>query len=161
MSSSAEQRRQRRKQATRAQQRNHSVRIAVFSGIVLLVLGAIVFFLVPVFTPRASGISQTANGKIINLQAGMDGFDQQEIHAKVGETLTVNLQSMDNSMHTDGGGKHQFAIDALGVNIIAQPLASTSATFTPTQAGTYTYYCDICCGGKANPTMNGKLIVES
>src|SRR3972149_2301788 len=28
-------------------------------------------------------------------------------------------------------------------------------------AGVYDYYCDVCCGGKANPTMRGKLIVES
>ena len=161
MSSSLERRRERQKQVVHAKQRNQYVRIAIFSGIVLLVIGAIGFFLSPVFTPRASGISQTANGKIINIQAGMDGFDQKEIHAKVGETLTVNLQSMDNSMHTDGGGKHQFAIDELGVNIVAQPLSSNSASFTVTKAGAYTYYCDICCGGKANPTMNGRLIVES
>jgi heme/copper-type cytochrome/quinol oxidase subunit 2 len=67
---------------------------------------------------------------------------------------------MDNSAHTDGGGKHQWAVDELSVSIIAPPEGSNYATFTPTKAGKYTYYCDICCGGKANPTMSGTLIVE-
>ncbi|MBI2074196.1 MAG: cupredoxin domain-containing protein, partial [Gemmatimonadetes bacterium] len=58
-------------------------------------------------------------------------------------------------------GKHQFAIDALGVNIIAPPLGTREATFTPPAPGAYEYYCDVCCGGRANPTMVGKLIVEA
>jgi len=53
-----------------------------------------------------------------------------------------------------------MAVDKLAVDIVAQPESSNSMTFTPTKAGTYTFYCDICCGGKANPTMSGKLIVE-
>ncbi len=52
------------------------------------------------------------------------------------------------------------AVDELAVSIIAPPEGSNFATFTPTKAGTYTYYCDICCGGRANPTMQGTLIVE-
>ena len=43
----------------------------------------------------------------------------------------------------------------------AQPESSNYATFTPDAPGEYTFYCDICCGGRANPTMNGKLIVEA
>ena len=74
--------------------------------------------------------------------------------------MTIRLSSLDNSHHTDGGGKHQWAVDELGVNIVAQPLGSQYATFTPQQAGSYTFYCDICCGGRANPSMNGTLVVE-
>jgi peptide/nickel transport system substrate-binding protein len=37
---------------------------------------------------------------------------------------------------------------------------ANTVTFTPDKAGTYTFYCDICCGGKANPTMNGQIVVE-
>lgn len=90
----------------------------------------------------------------------MDGFDQYEIHVKVGEPVTIRLTSLDNTHHTDGGGKHQWAVDELGVDIIAPALGSNYATFTPQEAGTYTFYCDICCGGRANPTMNGSFIVE-
>jgi len=91
----------------------------------------------------------------------MGGFSTSEIQAKAGRPLTVRLTSVDNRFHTDGGGKHQFAIDALGVDIIAPPLGTREATFTPKEPGIYEYYCDVCCGGRANPTMVGKLIIEA
>ncbi len=126
----------------------------------LIVIVSAGYFLSPVPTPKASGVTESGSGKVVNIQAAMDGFDLKEIRAKVGETLTVNLRSLDTSNHTDGGGKHQFEIEELGVNIIAQPLSVNSGTFTATKPGKYTYYCSICCGGKANPTMSGELVVE-
>ncbi len=75
--------------------------------------------------------------------------------------LTITLHSLDTPYHTDGGGKHQLAIDEFGVNIVAQPKGTSQATFTPTKAGTYQFYCDICCGGKANPSMQGELVVTA
>lgn len=83
------------------------------------------------------------------------------IRARAGRPLTVRLTSVDTRFHTDGGGQHQFAIDRLGVNIIAPPLGTREATFTPPAPGVYEYYCDVCCGGRANPTMQGKLIVDA
>ncbi|MBI4562146.1 MAG: cupredoxin domain-containing protein [Candidatus Rokubacteria bacterium] len=97
----------------------------------------------------------------MEIKGTMGGFSHQMIRAKAGRALTIRLTSVDNRFHTDGGGKHQFAIDALGVNIIAPPLGTREATFTPTTPGVYEYYCDVCCGGRANPTMQGKLIVEA
>jgi heme/copper-type cytochrome/quinol oxidase subunit 2 len=160
MGSSLARKRARARQEQRAQKTKQLIRLGAFTTIVVVVVIAIVYFLAPVFAPKESGVVQDANAKIVNVQAAMDGFDLQEIRVKVGETVKVNLRSLDNEHHTDGGGKHQFAIDELKVNVIAQPLSVSSATFTPTTPGTYTYYCDICCGGKANPTMSGKLIVE-
>lgn len=91
----------------------------------------------------------------------MSGFSVEEVRVKSGEAVTVRLTSLDNSHHTDGGGKHQWAVDELGVSIVAPPEGSSYATFTPTQPGQYTFYCDICCGGRANPSMQGTLIVEA
>jgi nitrous oxide reductase len=160
MGSSLARKRERIRQEAHTRQIKQFVRFGAFTAILTVVIGTAVYFLAPVFAPKESGITQSDNAKVINIQAAMDGFDITEIRAKVGETIAVNLRSLDNEHHTDGGGKHQFAIDELGVNIIAQPLSVSSGTFKPTKAGTYTFYCDICCGGKANPTMNGKLIVE-
>lgn len=161
MSSSNAKRLERVHQAERARHRRQTLRLVLFGGVVMLVLLAVVFLLGRAIAPADSGVTQTASGRVINLQAAMDGFDINEIHVKAGEQVTVNLRSLDNSMHTDGGGKHQFAIEELGVNLIAQPLSTNSTTFTASKPGEYIFYCDICCGGKANPTMNGKLIVEA
>lgn len=160
MSSSLARKRSRAQQAQRAHKNKQIIRLGMFTMIVAAVIVAVVYFLAPVFEPKASGITESASAKIVNIQAAMDGFDLQEIRVKVGETVKVNLRSLDNEHHPDGGGKHQFAIEELGVNVVAQPLSVASTSFAPTQPGTYTYYCDICCGGKANPTMNGKLVVE-
>jgi nitrous oxide reductase len=151
---------QRLAQEAHTLQTQQVARIAGFAFIVLLVVAAVVYLLAPIFATQPSGIVQDGNTKTVNIQAAMDGFDIKEIHARVGETIKVNLRSMDNSMHSDGGGKHQFAIDELTVNIVAQPLSISGGTFRPNKPGTYTFYCDICCGGRANPTMSGKLIVE-
>ena len=97
---------------------------------------------------------------VIDISADMSGFDKEEIHVKVGEPVTIRLRSLEHSMHSDGGGKHQWAVDDFKASAVAQPKGTATVTFTPTQAGTFDFYCDICCGGRANPTMNGKLIVE-
>jgi heme/copper-type cytochrome/quinol oxidase subunit 2 len=124
---------------------------------VILVLGAAGYLIKSGFAPDVPAPEEG----VIDVQADMGGFNRQEIHARVGEPITVRLTSLDTSAHTDGGGQHQWAVDELGVSIIAPPRGSESATFTPDQPGVYTFYCDICCGGRANPTMQGTLIVEA
>ena len=148
-----------KKRATRkrAQQREKRTRVVIFGIISLVVLGLAAYLLVTAFTPPKLA---SLAGNVIDVKADMSGFDQKEIHVKVGQPVTLRLTSMDNQAHTDGGGKHQWAVDELGVSIIAPPEGSSYKTFTPTKAGTYMYYCDICCGGRANPSMQGTLIVE-
>ena len=146
--------RQIRKEVHMRQQR---IRSGVFAVIVVGVLGLAGFYLVKAFSRTAA---EPMDGNVIDVEASMSGFDQKEIRVKAGQPVTLRLTSLDNSHHTDGGGKHQWAVDELGVDVIAQPESSNYVTFTPDKAGTYTFYCDICCGGKANPTMNGQLIVE-
>ncbi len=138
-------------------QRQEQTRKLTFGLIVIGVLGIAGYLLVGAFfKPGPPPMA----GNVIDVEAAMDGFDQYEIRVKVGEPVTIRLTSLDNTHHTDGGGKHQWAVDELGVDIIAPALGSNYATFTPQEAGTYTFYCDICCGGRANPTMNGSFIVE-
>ncbi len=140
-----------------AQARQRRIRSAAFAVIVITVLGLAGFLLKEAFFRPAP---EPMAGNVIDVEASMSGFDQKEIRVKAGAPVTIRLTSLDNEHHTDGGGKHQWAVDELDVNIIAQPLSSNTVTFTPEKAGTYTFYCDICCGGKANPTMSGQLIVE-
>ncbi len=146
-----------RKKSRQYHQRRRRIRRAIYTVLILGVLGLAGYFLVLAFYRPAP---PAMAGNVIDIKADMSGFDQKEVHVKVGEPVTIRLTSLDNSHHTDGGGKHQLAVDELGLNIIAQPESSNFITFTPDKAGTYTFYCDICCGGRANPTMNGTLIVE-
>ena len=75
--------------------------------------------------------------------------------------MTIRLTSTDNRYHPDGGGQHQWAVDELGLNLIAPPMGSNAITFTPDSPGIYTFYCDVCCGGRDNPVMQGTLLVEA
>jgi plastocyanin len=137
--------------------RQRQRRKVIFSVLILGVLGLAGYFLVSAFfRPAPPALA----GNVIDIKADMAGFDQKEVHVKVGESVTIRLTSLDNSYHTDGGGKHQLAVDELGLNVIVQPESSDYVTFTPDKPGTFVFYCDICCGGRANPTMNGTLIVE-
>ncbi|MCL5997947.1 MAG: cupredoxin domain-containing protein [Chloroflexi bacterium] len=140
-----------------SQQRQKRVRAIAFGAVVLTVLAVAAYLLVAAFSRPAL---PPMAGNVIDVAADMGGFDQKEIRVKAGQPVTVRLTSLDNSHHTDGGGKHQWAVDELGVSVVAPPEGNSYATFTPVKAGTYTYYCDICCGGRANPSMQGTLIVE-
>ncbi|HLF28352.1 MAG TPA: cupredoxin domain-containing protein [Anaerolineae bacterium] len=142
----------------RTQKRRKRMRAVTFAVVAALVLGAAGYLLVSAFaTPELPALS----GKVIDITADMGGFSMKDVRVKAGEAVTVRLTSLDNSHHTDGGGQHQWAVDELDVSIVAPPEGSNQATFTPDKPGTYTFYCDICCGGRANPTMQGKLVVEA
>lgn len=133
-------------------------RAVAFIAVSAVVLGLAGYLLYTAFVrPPLPAVA----GKVIDIAATMSGFDQTEVRVKVGEPVTIRLSSLDNSHHTDGGGQHQWAVDELGLSVVAQPLSNNSITFTPTTAGEYQFYCDICCGGRANPSMQGKLIVEA
>jgi len=138
------------------QRHSRTFKVVVFILIVFVVLGTAGSLLANAFyKPPLPEAKNT-----IDISADMSGFDKKEIKVKVGEPVTIRLRSLDTSMHTDGGGKHQWAVDDFNASVIAPPEGTNTITFTPTKAGEFTYYCDICCGGRANPTMQGKLIVE-
>ena len=147
-----------RKQVERRVRRAQRRRATTFIVVSALVLGAAGFLLFQAFwKPEPPPMA----GNVIDIRADMGGFTRKVVRVKAGEPVTVRLTSLDNSHHTDGGGKHQWAVDELGVSIVAPPEGSSYATFTPEAPGTYTFYCDICCGGRANPTMQGTLVVEA
>lgn len=138
------------------QHRSRSFKAAVFFLVLVVVLGTAGALLVNAFyKPSLPEAKNT-----IDISADMSGFDKKEIRVKVGEPVTIRLRSLDTSMHTDGGGKHQWAVDDFNASVVAPPEGTNTITFTPTKTGEFTFYCDICCGGRANPAMQGKLIVE-
>ncbi len=132
-------------------------RLAVFAGLALIVGGLAIALVVARL--QGPGATDTA---AIQVHASMGGFDPPALTFKAGQLVKVELSSMDTPMHSDGGGWHQFAVDDLGIDWKVGPLSSQVFEFTaPATAGTYSWYCDICCGGKENPTMQGKLTVTA
>lgn len=133
-----------------------------FGVIVVTVLVAVVWILKPALWPSIPALSESAAAQnTFSVVADMSGLYPKVIRVKVGQPVTVQLTSLDTRYHNDGGGKHQFAIDELDVDIVAPPKGTVQATFTPTEAGEYEFYCDICCGGRANPSMVGQFVVEA
>ncbi len=95
------------------------------------------------------------------LQITMAGFSQPVITARAGQPLRLLLVNPDSPFHTDGGGWHQFAVPALGLDIRVPPRSQQVVEIPAAAPGEYEFYCDICCGGKDNPTMRGVLRVQA
>lgn len=145
-----------KKTHNQARRRRQNPNRIAFASIVVIVLGLSGILLFNAFYKAPLPVAKN----VIDVSADMMGFDKPEIRVKAGEPVIIRLRSLDNSNHSDGGGKHQWAVDEFNASVVAPPQGVAMTTFTPTKPGTYIFYCDICCGGRANPTMNGKLIVE-
>ncbi len=143
---------ERRRRARVARSRSRAI---AFGVIAFMVVGLTAIFLWRAFAPVPTAAAD------VRVQTTMEGFAPRVIRAKVGRPITIQLINRDSSFHTDGGGWHQFAIDELGVNAKVGPETTELVTLTPTRAGTYEFYCDVCCGGKENPSMRGKLEVSA
>ncbi len=136
------------KQAPRTTSKKSTVLLSLAG---LLVLGlAITLFLAPYISSAKSKAT---------LQISMSGWNPALIRAKKGKPITITMINKDNRFHTDGGGWHGFTVPAFGVDVQVAPKKVSTFTFTPTRTGNYVFYCAICCGGKENPFMRGRLIV--
>ena len=93
------------------------------------------------------------------VEVNMGGFSSYVLTAQAGEPLRVKLINPDSQFHTDGGGWHQLAIPGLGVDARVAPRSQAVVEIPGAAPGEYEFYCDICCGGKENPTMRGVLRV--
>jgi heme/copper-type cytochrome/quinol oxidase subunit 2 len=129
------------------------LRLGAFVLVVVVVGVAVITLLQPPGSAESAGA--------VPVRIDMSGFEPATLQAKAGTPVKLRLVNPDSQFHTDGNGKHQFAIPELGVDTIVQPKSEQVITFTPTQPGTYTFYCDVCCGGKENPSMRGTLTVAA
>lgn len=124
----------------------------------LVIFGVIVLLIAII--PIINGM-ENLKGKdgAITVNLSMSGFSPKKIVVNAGEPFDVYLVNQDNEHHTDGGGWHQFASDEAGFDYKIAPLAKETVTIVINQPGFYFFYCDVCCGGKENPTMQGILEV--
>lgn len=127
-----------------------------FSPITGGVIAASGYFLWPMIR-QSSLFLEPADRSVAIL---MSGFAPNRMTVRTGQEVKLQLINKDNSLHTDGGGWHQFAIDELGLDFRIAPLTVSNVTFIVDKLGTYGFYCGVCCGGKENPYMHGQLVVE-
>lgn len=107
-------------------------------------------------TQKAIPVDATAR----QVRVSMSGFDPSTITVKAGSSVKIELINMDNQYHQDGGGKHNFAMDDFRMNVTVEPLGHRVFTLPTTTPGTFGWYCSMCCGGRASPSMNGRIVVE-
>ena len=101
-----------------------------------------------------------AAGGSISVQSSMAGFTPAEIHVKAGSTVTLDWWTEDAAMHLQGGVHTMIAPD-LGLHEELPAQSRRAVTWTvPNKPGTYDVWCESCCGGKGNPQMHGKIVVE-
>lgn len=144
-----------------AQARRGTVRRVAFGAVVaaVLVLGGYLAF------GDFLGRGGSAAG-VISVQASMAGFTPSEIRVRPGEAVTIDFWTQDSPLHLRDG-VHTMIGHELGLH---QELPGAQAggtsrvafTFTaPATPGEYDIYCDTCCGGRASPTMHGRIVVEA
>lgn len=128
----------------------------LFIFIIIAIFGTAIYLIM-----SKTAALEPVDKEAIKMTITMAGFEPNMIRAKAGQPVTINLINPDNSMHTDGGGIHNFQLitGLANVNVTLAPESQEVFSFTPTQPGEYHWYCDSCCGGKENPNMHGTLIV--
>ena len=134
------------------------LRIALFAILTLALGAGSVYALWPRELAQPDGDVGDVD---VTLRITMEGFTPPNLTVPANRLVRVRIVNPDNAHHSDGGGIHQYAVDKLGVNAKVQPETIQIVTIPPSPAGEYDFYCDTCCGGKENPTMQGKLKVVS
>ena len=135
----------------------HRTRTIAFTMIAIVTIAAAGYLVF--LKPRVS--AEDAPEDTTPVTITMAGFAPAQLAANAGEPLAVTLVNPDNSHHTDGGGWHNFVLADLGVDVRVAPESTQTFTIPAAQPGEYKWYCDICCGGKENPSMWGTLVVNA
>jgi len=103
--------------------------------------------------PKAGAAPQAASGpkeQVIEVTAKRFEFNPKEITVKQGTPVLLKLTSLDRL--------HGFNCPDLGIRSDIEPGKVNELRFTPTKAGTFTFFCDVYCGS-GHGGMNGKIIV--
>jgi cytochrome c oxidase subunit 2 len=131
--------------------------ILVLGGGAVIVVLAGVLALAPVLDFRSS-TPTAADAQTVVISMG--GFTPNHITVPAGQPVRLRIENPDSQFHTDGGGWHQLAIDEIKLDVRIAPHSTKTVTLPALSAGTYQFYCDVCCGGRVNPSMLGVLEVR-
>lgn len=133
--------------------RSKKALFAIVVAVAFVVAGALLL--------RNVGETTPVDANATPVHVSMSGFEPSTITVKAGSLLKIDLINMDSQYHTDGGGWHNFAMDDFSMNVSVAPNGQQVFTVPTGTAGTFGWYCSVCCGGRESPSMNGRLIVEA
>lgn len=134
------------------------VRPLLFGLVVVAVLGVGAYLAFGDFLNRPSAAA--AGSDTINVQSSMAGFTPAEIRVKAGSTVKLEWWTQDAAVHLQDG-VHTMVAPDLGLDEALPAESTRLVTWTvPDKPGTYDVWCNSCCGGKDNPKMHGKIVVE-
>lgn len=94
---------------------------------------------------------KTAVPGTISLTAQDMRFGQEEIHLKVGQTVSFTLDN--NDLYA-----HSFDTDDFNIHAAMPANSQVTASFTATRPGTFDFYCGV--PGHTQAGMVGKIIVS-
>lgn len=98
-----------------------------------------------------SGTDTNADsGERIEVTARSFHFEADEIHVRAGQDVKIRL--------TSRGAHHDFVIDELNFELMADQGERAEATLSAPPEGRYTFYCSV--PGHRDAGMEGTLIVE-
>jgi plastocyanin len=127
----------------------------VFGAIVVVVLLGGLWLAFGSFITRPTAAVGT-----ISVQSSMAGFTPSEIRVQAGSTVVLDWWTEDAAMHLENGS-HTMISPELGLNEALPAESRRAVTWqVPNKPGTYDVWCNSCCGGKDNPGMHGKIVVE-
>lgn len=145
------------------ERRSARIRAAGFGLVVTAVLGVGVYLAAgDLLGQRDAATSSDA----VPVRLSMAGFTPSDIRIPAGETVALELWTTDTAPHLERG-VHTMISDELGIHeeLPAAGMTGESRRIVritaPDSPGVYDIYCDTCCGGKASPSMHGRLIVEA
>jgi len=116
-----------------------------------LALAAILVMVIPRWASSGSPHTAPIAGQPV-LTAQDFTFAPDKIQVKAGETVALSLDNRD-------GYTHQFDLNALNIHVPMPAGQTILARFTPTQPGTYTFYCVLHTNKATGQGMMGTLIV--
>ena len=100
---------------------------------------------------KAGATATLTAGKPLDMTMGTMDFSPNTLTVAKGTAVTINIKNT-------SALNHNFSLDAFHVNQNVDAGQSATVTFTPDQAGTYYFYCNV--PGHAQAGMVGKLTVQ-
>ena len=88
--------------------------------------------------------------RVIHVEARKFSFNPAKIEVKKGESVVLELVSLDRD--------HGFSAPELDIRADIKPGAPTRVPFTATKTGTFSFHCDVFCGS-GHEGMEGDIVV--